>query len=152
MANMRRFTSILARAVCLILIACAALVRGSSPHARAPSYDIGFANRTRERLNPVRAEWTVDGVKYTPSVGVLSPGSKARWDDAADPIPQQATVIWTTPDGKEHRQTVTVAKKIPGIALWSGTVWFKIKPDGVEVIPLTPKEERSLAEAGKEFP
>ena len=122
------------------------------PHARSPAYAVGFANRTSDDLTNVRAEWTEKGVTYTPAAGVLAAGAVKVFNDAADPIPGTATVIWRTADGREHRQKVEVAKIIPHISTWSGTVYFRIKSDAVDVVALTPKEERKLTEAGKEFP
>jgi hypothetical protein len=148
----RRAPRVFAVALCLSAVGCNALIYRAGPHARWPAYAVGFANRTSEELTHVHAEWTADGVTYTPSAGILVPGGVKVFNDAADPIPAAATVVWQTPDGKEHRRKVDVAKAIHHIAVWSGTVYFKIKGDGVDVVPLTPKEERELAEAGKEYP
>ena len=100
----------------------------------------------------MKAEWVVNGVKYSPAAVLLAPGSRAEYRDAADPIPPSATVIWVTADGKEHRQTLEVAKKIPDIRTWGGAVWFKITPDGVQLLPLCDKQMHDLARAGKEYP
>lgn len=131
---------------------CGPLLLDAGPHARSPEYAIGFANRTPVEYTEVRVEWTSGGVKYSPSAGRLSTDSRKEDNEAPDPIPDSATVVWKTPNGKEHRQTVIVAKKIKNIATWTGTVWFKFTDNGVEVVPLSKKEMDDLADARKDYP
>lgn len=138
--------------IVLLCVGCGSSMFESGPHARSPEYAVGFANRTKEQFSGVKAEWMISGLKYSPTAGVLAPGSRAEYCDAADPIPPSATVIWVTADGKEHRQTLEVAKKIPDIRTWGGTVWFKITPDGVQLLPLSDKQMHDMARAGKEYP
>ena len=117
---------------------CDALMYGfGQPHPRSPRYAIGFANKTHSELHNVHTMWTWKGRDYGASAGILMPGSVAVDNEAPDPIPMFATVFWETPDGHEHHQTLPVSSKIPNISRWSGTVFFKITPDGVTVVPLT---------------
>lgn len=138
--------------IIFLCVGCGSLNFGSGPHARWPYYAIGFANRTNEQFSGVKAEWVTNGAKYSPAAGLLAPGSRAEYCNAPDPIPPSATVIWLTPDGKEHRQTLEVAKRIPDIKTWAGTVWFKITVDGVQLLPLSDKQMHDLARAAKEYP
>lgn len=145
-------TRLLGLSVLLLNLGCVSSLLGSGPHARWPFYAIGFANRTSELLSDVRSEWVANGVKYAPSAGFLGTNSTKEDNEAPDPIPESATVIWKTPDGKEHRQTLIVAKKIKNISTWTGTVWFKFTEKGVEVVPLSKKEMDDLADARKDYP
>jgi hypothetical protein len=116
---------------------CDALLYGfGQPHPRSPRYAVGFANQTDGELHEVHAEWTSKGVDYAASAGILVPGAVKIDNDAPDPIPAFATVVWQTADGREHHQTLPVASKVPNISHWSGAVFFRIAPDGVTVVPL----------------
>ena len=138
--------------IIFLCVGCGSSFFDSGPHARSPEYAVGFANRTNEQFSGVKAEWLINGVKYTPGAGMLAPGSTAEDRYAAGPIPPAATVIWKTPDGKEHRQTLEVPKKIREDATWTGTLWFKFTDKGVEVVPLSNEQRHKLAQAQKEYP
>lgn len=125
---------------------------GVGPHPRWPQYAVGFANRTGEQLSGVESEWVINGVKYNPGAGILAPGAEKEYNDAADPIPPSVSVVWKTPDGKEHRQTLDVPKDIRDDAAWTGTIWIKFTDKGVEVLPLSRAEMHKLAQEQKEYP
>ena len=126
--------------IIFLCVGCGSLNFGSGPHSRWPEYSIGFSNRTKEEFSGVEAEWEINGVKYNPGAGILVPGGKAEYEYVPDPIPPAATVVWKTPDGKEHRQTLEIPKKIRDDAFWTGTIWFKFTDKGVEIIPLSKKQ------------
>ncbi len=136
----------------LALAGCGHLFYGSESHPRWPNYAVGFANRTKAELSGVSAIWTWRGIDYSMPCGRLNVGSTAEDFEAPDPIPPEITVIWKTADGKEHRQDMVVAKKIPNIVTWTGTVWFKFTEIGVEVVPLSKEQMHKLAQEFKQYP
>lgn len=140
--------------ICVLCLSsgCVELSHDSGWHVRSPEYEIGFANRSSLFLTEVTAEWDDGAKKRALDVGKLRQGSIATVSDAPDPIPTTATALWTTPEGKIHRQNVVVAKKIQDIATWTGTIWFKFTDDGVEVVPLSKKQMDDLADAHREYP
>jgi len=138
--------------IVFLCVGCGSSFFDSGPHARRPEYSIGFANRTKELYSGVGSEWVINGVKYAPGAGMLGPGSEKEYRYAPDPIPPAATVVWKTPDGKEHRQKVELPKNIRDDATWTGTIWFKFIDKGVEVAPLSRAEMHKLAQAQKEYP
>lgn len=84
--------------------------------------------------------------------GCFRQATAEKYRFAPDPIPPAATVVWKTPDGKEHRQTLEVPKNICDDAFWTGTIWFKFTDKGVEVVPLSRADMHKLAQAQKEYP
>ena len=138
--------------IIFLCVGCGSSMFDSGPHARSPEYAVGFANRTKEQFSGVESEWVINGVKYNPGAGRLAPGSEKEYEYAPDPIPPAATVVWKTPDGKEHRQTLEVPKRIREDASWTGTLWFKFTDTGVEVVPLSREEMHKLAQARKKYP
>jgi hypothetical protein len=114
---------------------CRWLMYGSDPAApRLPWYSIAFANDSDALLKNVHADWTLrDGRPYRADCGILAVGAEARDNEQPD-IPAQVVVSWKTPGGREHRQMVEVAKKIPNIGSFNGGVWFKITDAGVELV------------------
>lgn len=145
-------SDILTAFIVFLCVGCGSSIFDSGPHARRPEYAVGFANRTKEQFSDVKAEWSINGAKYSPAAGRLAPGSEKEEGDAADPIPPAATVVWKTPDGKEHRQTLDVPKNIRDDPSWTGTLWFKFTDKGVEVVPLSRAEMHKLAQAHKKYP
>jgi hypothetical protein len=145
-------SDLLTALVVFLCVGCGSSLFDSEPHPRRPMYSIGFANRTKELFSGVEAEWLINGVQYAPGAGMLGPGSEKEYEYAADPIPPAATVVWKTPDGKEHRQKMEVPKNIRDDAFWTGTVWFKFTDKGVEVVPLSNEQMHKLAQAQKEYP
>lgn len=145
-------SDILTAFIVLLCVGCGSSMFDLGPHSRWPQYSIGFANRTKEQFSGVEADWVINGVKYTPDAGMLAPGSEAQYRFAPDPIPPAATVVWKTPDGKEHSQKLEVPKDIRSDPTWKGTIWFKFTDKGVEVIPLSKKQMDDLADARKKYP
>lgn len=143
---------ILTSFVIFLCMGCGSSMFDSGPHSRSPEYSIGFANRTKEQLSGVESEWAINGIKYTPDAGMLGPGSEKQYRFAPDPIPPAATVVWTTPDGKEHYQKFEIPKNIRDDAFWTGTIWFRFSDKGVEIIPLSKKQMDDLADAHKKYP
>jgi hypothetical protein len=105
-----------------------------------PRYAIGFANDTKQALDDVYVEWPINGEKYMTSAGVLNTGAQAANNEEPGPIPGTVTLHWKTPDGKDHSKELEVAKKVPDIDRFSGTVWFKFQGDDVIVITTGPDE------------
>ena len=127
--------------IIFLCVGCGSSFFDSGPHARSPEYAIGFSNQTKEQFSDVEAEWVINGVKYNPGAGMLPPGFGGKeYRYAHDPIPPAATVVWKTPDGKEHRQKVEVPKNIRDDPTWTGPIWFKFTDKGVEVIPLSKRQ------------
>ena len=147
-----RLTTLLTCSLAIALAGCGPLIYGSESHPRWPDYAVGFANRTKAELNGVSANWTWHGVDSSMPCGRLNVGSTAEGFEAPDPIPPEITVIWKTADGAEHRQDMVVAKKIPNIATWTGTVWFRFAEKSVEVVPLSKEQMHELAQELKEYP
>ncbi len=138
--------------IVLIFCGCGAIGSTSGPNRRIPNYAFGFANRTQDQLTDVRCQWTFDDTKLTMTCGRLGHDSKKQYRDAPDPIPPSVSVIWKTPDGKEHSQIAEVPKSIRDDATWTGTLWFKFTDQGVDVIPLSKKQMDDLADARKGYP
>lgn len=147
-----RFTILWTFALAIALTGCGPSLFDSEHHPRWPNYAVGFANRTKTKLNDVSASWTWHGVKYSMPCGRLNVGSTAEDFEAPDPIPLEITVIWKTADGAEHRMNMEVAETIPDITTWTGTVWFKFTDDGVEMVPLSKKQMHKLAQEFTEYP
>ncbi|MDB5330320.1 MAG: hypothetical protein JWP03_1471 [Phycisphaerales bacterium] len=125
------------------------------PRTRVPHYALGFANATGAAVDEVKLDWTADGMDLHDGAGFLSPSPDATKEsnEAPDPIPPKATLSWLTADGQKHKQELEVASRVPDIAHFSGTVWFKITPDqSVRVIALTKDEMLQRAIASKPIP
>ena len=121
--------------------------------AHDPWYSIGFCNDTAEGFTDVRLEFVVDGQRYECEAGRLG-GGGGGWGaglaHAPDPIPADGEVIWTTPDGVEHRQRVAINAAVKDPRRFDGTIWIKIGKEGVIVIPVTDAE--SWERARKQLP
>ena len=115
-------------------------------------YAIGFANATAEELSRVGATWTANGKTLRESAGILVPTGYKEFNEEPDPIPGRAEVSWRTPDGRDHQQQVEVASRIPNLAAFSGTIFFKITDGGVQLVPLTNAERDRLADEHKPYP
>ncbi len=145
-------SDILTAFIMFLCVGCGSSMFDSVPHARWPNYAIGYADRTSGRLSAVGVHWRWKGKDYEWGGGEFDVGTVKQFGDAPDPIPPAATVIWKTPDGKEHRQKLEIPKNIRDDATWTGTVWFKFTDKGVEVVPLSRADMHKLAQAQKEYP
>lgn len=125
---------------------------GARHHAQVPEYVLGFANATGSETADVRLRWKVDGVDVQHDGRSLPPDGQDELHSLSDPIPATGTIFWETADGKQHQQDIEVAKRVPDIEHFSGTLWFKITADGVVVVPLTDEETRRLVREHKPYP
>lgn len=134
-------------------LGCGGALDYARPHARNPRYALGYANATGAEINNIGLDWSVDGVAFHDGTGGLAARGSGQNSEAPDPIPPKATLSWETTDGQKHRQELEVASRVPDLANFSGTVWFKIMPDGsVRLVPLTTEEMEQRAIAGKPIP
>jgi hypothetical protein len=140
---------------CTAFLAFESLVGGDAsarPHEEVTRYSLGFANATVSETGRVRLLWKVDGVDVQHNGRSLPPEGQDEMHSFSDPIPEKGTILWDTPDGKQHRQEVEVAKRVPDIQHFSGTLWFKITADGVVVVPLTKEETLRRVREHKPYP
>jgi hypothetical protein len=120
---------------------------------RSPEYSIGGYNDTATQIADSRVDWQSEGQHHHEDIGILSPREGKLYGQEPRPLPDKATLRWTTSDGAPHRQEIEIAKLIADPPKFSGTIYFKFTADGrVIVIPLTYDEQERLATEHKKYP
>jgi hypothetical protein len=119
---------------------------GTPPQEPQTGYEFGFFNATGQELGPQTLDWQTGGVPHRTGGAILVPGGGAtRFYDSPLPMPEAATVSWTTADGRPHKQEVQIAKSLPKGKEFAGTIWLKFTDEGVVVVPMTYEERHRLA-------
>jgi hypothetical protein len=118
------------------------------------SSSVALTNKTAQALSKVGLRWAMSEPFSHLTVEGLAPGAEMGYGlgSSPPPTPATATVEWTTPDGKQHRQDVEVRKLLAEPDRFNGTIYLKITDEGVKVVPLTIDERFRRARAGEEYP
>ncbi|MDB5329178.1 MAG: hypothetical protein JWP03_329 [Phycisphaerales bacterium] len=118
------------------------------------SSSVALANKTTQALSKVGLRWEMSEPFSHLTVEGLAPGAGMSYGLGTNPppTPATATVEWTTPNGKQHRQEVEVRKLLAEPDRFNGTIYLKITDEGVKVVPLTIDERFRRARAGEEYP
>ena len=108
---------------------------------REPEYSIGFYNATSTAITDCKLDWKDHGTPQWSGGGIIPPSGFKAAHFERDPIPEKATLSWNSADGRHHSQDFDVAKRVPDVKRFSGTIWFRIDDHGAKVVPLTYEEE-----------
>ena len=122
------------------------VIAGCTSPFRHPYYRWGLTNGGSESVRDVDFH---AGREFAGS-GEVRPGLGAATNGPGfNPIPEVGTITWESLDGTKHQQQVVIAKNVPDIEHFKGTIFFRFDGKEWQVRPMTDAEERQRAIDGR---
>ncbi|MBI5775206.1 MAG: hypothetical protein HZA89_15895 [Verrucomicrobia bacterium] len=119
-------TLLLAMIMCVVVEGCAASERSTA------KYSVVLTNGTSNAINRAHVRYG----KFESVGGYLGPRIEKIDVFVSYPMPDKATVVWVSGDGKAHEKEVEVAKILP--KNFSGEIVFTIQEDGSVLVTHRP--------------
>ena len=122
------------------------VVAGCTSPFRHPYYFWGLTNGGPESIRNVDFR---SGHEFASTTAIETGLVSKTNGPGFNPIPEVGTITWDSLDGTKHQQQVVIAKNVPDIEHFKGTIFFRFDGKEWQVRPMTDAEERQRAIDGR---